>query len=172
VDCGFTIDINSSDINSYQLASDKLYVIFPKGHPLEDKTDFDPADISDYPFILLNEGSEQFILDYIIERNIDLNLVCRVVDDYAVSAMVESGMGISIVPELFLYISPYAIGSRLLDNDFCRPICISWKRDSKMSPITKAFIDHVRKWADENQDAVANARRDRLIVPGDETVKL
>ena len=172
VDCGFTIDINSSDIESYQLTSDKLYVIFPQGHPLEEKKDFVPADIAEYPLIFLNEGSEQFILDYIIRHDIDLNIVCRVVDDYAVSAMVESGIGISIVPELFLYRSPYAIGSRVLDEEFYRPICISCRRNYKLSPITEAFIEHVRKWAADNPDAVEKERKQRLIIPGDNTVKL
>lgn len=172
VDCGFTIDINSSDVESYRLTSDKLYVIFPKGHPLESKEDFVPEDILDYPFILLNEGSEQFILDYLLERSIDPDVACRVVDDYAVSAMVESGIGISVVPELFLYRSPYAIGSRVLDEDFSRPICISYRRNYKLSPITEVFIDHVRKWAADNQDAVEQERKKRLIIPGDDTVKL
>ena len=172
VDCGFTLDINSTDIESYQLTSDKLYEIFPKGHPLEEKEDFVPADIAEYPLIFLNEGSEQFILDYILRHDIDLNIVCRVVDDYAVSAMVESGIGISIVPELFLYRSPYAIGSRVLDDDFYRPICISYKRNYNLSPITEAFIEHVRNWAKENSDAVEKERKMRLIIPGDETVKL
>ena len=172
VDCGFSMDISSGDVESFKLTSDMLYVIFPKNHPFGTKEDFTASDISDYPFILLNEGSERFILDYLVKKNIDLNIVCRVVDDYAVSAMVESGIGISVVPELFLYRSPYAIGSRVLDEDFHRPICISFRRDYKLSPIVEAFIDHVRQWALENQDAVEKERKMRLIIPGDETVKL
>lgn len=172
VDCGFTIDIDSSDIESYRISSDKLYVIFPKGHPLEKKRSFKPIDIENYPFIMLNEGSEQFILNYMVDHNIDLNITCRVIDDYAVCAMVESGIGISVVPELFLYRSPYAIGSRVLDENFHRPICISNRRDYMSSPITESFIEHVRKWAGDNRDAVVTERKNRLIIEGDDTVKM
>lgn len=171
VDCGFTLDINSADIESYHLTDDKLFLIFPKDHPFERKKDFLLSDLENYPYICLCEGSEQFILDYIVEHNVDLNIVCRVVDDYAVSAMVESGIGISIVPELFLYRSPYAIGSRVLDENFHRPICISCRRDYKLSPITEAFIEHVRKWARDNPNVLEEERSQRLIIPGDETMK-
>lgn len=172
VDCGFTIGTNTAGIECSQISSDKLYVIFPKGHPLERKRSFRPADVADYPFIMLNEGSEQFILDYVVQHNIDLDIVCRVVDDYAVCAMVESGIGISIVPELFLYRSPYAIGSRILDEYFYRPICISYREDYNFSPTIEAFINHVKKWAVDNPDAVEKERERRLIIPGDDTVKL
>ncbi len=171
VDCGFTIDIANEEIESYRLTSDRLYVIFPHGHPIGTKNDFHPRDIEKYPSIVLNEGSEKFIFEYLKSHNIELNVICRVVDDYAVSAMVESGLGISVVPELFLYRSPYAIGSRCLDENFYRPICISYRKTGDASPLTTSFINHVKEWASNNKNVIENERRERLIIQGDNTVK-
>ena len=83
-------------------------------------------------------------------------------DDFAVVAMVESGMGISIVPELFLSRVPYDVGSRCLDENFYRHIYISYKSNYKISPIIDAFITHVKKWILDNKHIV-----DRLKVLGD-----
>ncbi len=163
IDCGFTIKAESyEDLESELVTKDKLYLIYPQDHPLAYEETLDLHSLSQYPFISLNEGSEEFIMNYIRRHDIEFRSICRVMDDFAVVAMVESGMGISIVPELFLSRVPYDVGSRCLDENFYRHIYISYKSNYKISPIIDAFITHVKKWILDNKHIV-----DRLKVLGD-----
>lgn len=155
IDCGFTIKEEPyEDLESQLITKDKLYLIYPQNHPLAQEETLDLYSLSKYPFISLNEGSEEFVMNYIRSHDIEFRSICRVMDDFAVVAMVESGIGISIVPELFLSRVPYDVGSRCLDENFYRYIYISYKKNCRLSPITNAFIAHVKKWVLENKDIV------------------
>lgn len=159
IDCGFTIGAEAyEDLESQLISKDKLYLIYPKEHPLAYEETLDWQSLKKYPFISLNEGSEEFVMNYIKSHNIEFRSICKVMDDYAVVAMVESGMGISIVPGLFLSRVPYDVGSRCLDENFYRHIYISYKNNYKLSPLTDAFITHVKKWVLDNQDIVDGQR--------------
>ncbi len=162
IDCGFTIKAEPyEDLESELVTKDKLYLIYPQDHPLMYEEALDMQSLSQYPFISLNEGSEEFIMNYIRSRDIEFRSICRVMDDFAVVAMVESGMGISIVPELFLSRVPYDVGSRCLDENFYRYIYISYRGNYKLSPMIDAFVTHVKRWVLENKHIV-----DRQKTPG------
>ena len=162
IDCGFTIKAEPyEDLESELVTKDKLYLIYPQDHPLMYEEALDMQSLRQYPFISLNEGSEEFIMNYIRSRDIEFRSICRVMDDFAVVAMVESGMGISIVPELFLSRVPYDVGSRCLDENFYRYIYISYRGNYKLSPMIDAFVTHVKRWVLENKHIV-----DRQKTPG------
>lgn len=163
IDCGFTIGAEAcEDIESQLITKDRLYLIYPKDHPLAKEETLNLHSLDKYPFILLNEGSERFVMDYIKSHDIEFRSICRVMDDFAVVAMVESGMGISIVPELFLSRMPYDVGSRCLDENFYRYIYISYKNNYKLSPLTNAFITHVKKWVLDNKDIVERQNSEEI----------
>ena len=109
VDCGFTRTPTCPDFDTEFLEQDRLLAIFPENHPLTKLDKVPLAALCEEPFMLLEKGAKAEISE-VFERN---GLTPRVHfttwDDYAVMAMVESGLGISMLPELILKRMQYKI---------------------------------------------------------------
>lgn len=65
-------------------------------------------------------------------------------DDYAIISMVESGLGISILPELVLHRTPYKIVKKELDIPAYRKLGIVLKYIRHASPAAKCFLDFLK----------------------------
>lgn len=66
-------------------------------------------------------------------------------DDYAVMAMVEQGLGMSILPELLLKRTPYKLQKKELDPPLYREICLAYKKDQTLPPAARRFLHFVRE---------------------------
>ena len=71
-------------------------------------------------------------------------------DDYAVIAMVASGLGISILPELVLRRTPYEVVVKPLDPPQFRELGLAVRSLREVSPVTARFLPHVQAWLKEN----------------------
>lgn len=150
VDCGFTIAHNRSEIQNILLTEDRLMVLLPQGHLLEAQKTISPESIIREPFILVEEGKERIVKKFFDDRKYRLNVRYTAVDDHAIIAMVESGLGISVLPELLLYRSHSDVIIRPLETTFRRKLSLSYKKGYDLSPATKCFIAHVQSWVAEN----------------------
>ena len=65
-------------------------------------------------------------------------------DDYAIMSMVESGLGISILPELILRRIPYKIIAKELDVPAYRNIGIALRSSKNASLAVKRFLDYLK----------------------------
>lgn len=77
------------------------------------------------------------------------NLQYRVNDDYAAIAMVENGLGVSVLTELVLQRTPYGVAVKPLDPPQFRDIGLAVRSRRSASPATARFLDHVERWATE-----------------------
>jgi len=64
-------------------------------------------------------------------------------DDYAVMSMVESGLGISVLPNLILKRIPYRILAKGLDVPAYRDIALALRNRKTASPAVKRFIEYL-----------------------------
>ena len=64
-------------------------------------------------------------------------------DDYAIMSMVESGLGVSILPELILRRVPYHIVIKELDVPAYRTIALSIRDRQTASLAVKRFVDYL-----------------------------
>ena len=64
-------------------------------------------------------------------------------DDYAIMSMVESGLGISILPKLILRRIPYHVVIKELDVPASRRICLALKDKRSASVAVKRFLDYL-----------------------------
>lgn len=143
VDCGFVRIPTSGEFDLIPMEQDRLLAILPENHRL---TKYDRVPISELcnePFMLLEKGAKAEISE-VFERN---GLVPRVHfttwDDYAIMSMVESGLGISMLPELILKQKPYRIVAKELDVPAYRNIVLAL-RDQKSAPLAvKKFIEYL-----------------------------
>ena len=65
-------------------------------------------------------------------------------DDYAIMSMVESGLGVSILPELILQRVPYRICVRELDVPAYRRIGLALRDRESASLAVKCFLEYLK----------------------------
>ena len=64
-------------------------------------------------------------------------------EDFAIMAMVEKGMGISILPDLILQRVPYKIEIRPLKEPYYRSIGLAMKNRKNLTPAVQKFIEYL-----------------------------
>ncbi len=144
VDCGFLRLPATPDFETIFLERDNLLAVLPENHKLIQCDKVSIADLCDEPFMLLEKGAKAEVSE-IFEKN---GLVPRVRfttwDDYAIMSMVESGLGIAILPELILRRVPYRIVAKELDVPAYRNIGLALREKKTSSLAVKRFIDYLK----------------------------
>lgn len=148
-DCGFLRLPARAGLEGIFLEQDRLMVILPEQHPLADCEFFPINKLSKEPFILLEEGAENEITAIFESNHMKPNVRFTARDDYAIISMVESGLGISILPELVLHRTPYKIVKKELDTPAYRKLGIVLKNIQHASPSMKRFLQHLQSWEEK-----------------------
>ena len=65
-------------------------------------------------------------------------------DDYAIMAMVESGLGVSMLTEMILKRTPYKIVAKELDVPAYRETALALRDESTASLAVKKFIGYLQ----------------------------
>lgn len=115
VDCGFLRLPANAELETSFLEQDKLLAVLPVTHPLADCDRFPVNALCDYPFMLLEKGAKAEISEIFEKCGLTPKIHFTTWDDYAIMSMVESGLGISILPQLILQRIPYRIVTKELD---------------------------------------------------------
>ena len=118
--------------------------IIPENHPLKDCDRFPVAALCDEPFMLLEKGAKAEISEIFERNNLTPNVKFTTWDDYAVMSMVESGLGIAILPELILKRVPYRIIAKELDVPAYRNIGLALRDKKTASLAVKRFIEYLQ----------------------------
>ncbi|PQP85484.1 LysR family transcriptional regulator [Paenibacillus sp. AR247] len=144
VDCGFLRLPTQSKLDTIFLEQDKLLVILPENHPLADCDRFPVKALGEDPFMLLEKGAKAEISEIFERCKITPKVQFTTWDDYAIMSMVESGLGISMLPELILKRIPYRIIVKELEVPAYRKIGLAM-RDKEFAPLAvKRFIDFLK----------------------------
>ena len=144
VDCGFLRLPTHPDFETIFLEKDKLMAIIPENHPLKDCDRFPVAALCDEPFMLLEKGAKAEISEIFECNNLTPNVKFTTWDDYAVMSMVESGLGIAILPELILKRVPYRILAKELNVPAYRNIGLALRNKKTASLAVKRFIEYLQ----------------------------
>lgn len=144
VDCGFIRLPADSELETIFLEQDTFQAVLPENHHL---AECDPLPISALcqgPFILLEKGTNAEVSEIFHQCGLLPKVHLTLWDDYAIMSMVESGLGVSILPRLILKRVPYRILIRDLDIPAFRNIGFAL-RDKKTSSIAvKRFIEYLQ----------------------------
>lgn len=143
VDFGFLRLPANPELDTIFLEQDELFVIMPENHPLAVRDSFPLSALCDYPFMLLEKGAKSDISEMIQQCGLQLNIHFTTWDDYAIMSMVESGLGISILPGLILRRTPYRILAKSLEIPVYRKIGLVMKSKKTASLAVKRFLEYI-----------------------------
>lgn len=144
VDCGFLRLPTYSELETIFLEQDRLMAILPENHVLAQLDKVPIKKLCDEPFMLLEKGSKAEISSIFERSNLTPKIHFTTWDDYAIMSMVESALGVSILPELILKRSPYHIVARELDVPAYRNIGLVMRDKNTASLAVKKFIQYLK----------------------------
>ena len=146
VDCGFIQLPSQNGLDTIFLKTDRVVAIMPEEHPLSVMNSVPMESLLQYPFIMYEKETTGGIKEMINSYPIKANTQFVAEDDHAIIAMVESGLGLSAIPELVLQRSPYRIAARELEPPIHRDLGVAFKPDTTLSIAAKQFLFHVQQW--------------------------
>ena len=149
VDLGFVTLPNQLDCECITLMEDKLLAILPNDHKFASYPKFPLVECETEAFITLLETSNHDARRALDAAGIKPNIKFSTKDDYAIIAMVEQGLGISIMPELLLKGRHDDLKIKELVPPSNRTIGLAIPETSKQSPATQKFADYIVKWVTE-----------------------
>ncbi len=143
VDCGFLRLPTAGEFKTIFLEQDPLMAVLPEDHPLADRPHFPIQAFSDYPFMMLQKGARADVSELFEQCGISPAVQFTTWDDYAIMSMVESGLGISILPSLILRRNPYRIVTMELEIPAYRKIGLALRDKKEASLAVKRFLEYL-----------------------------
>lgn len=133
-----------------KLKQDNLLAVLPKGHPLSHLDRCPITSFQGEPFLSLLEQSDGDARRTLEAAGVtpDIRLCSK--DDYSIIAMIENGMGVSIMPELLLRGRDSGVVTKPLDPAASRTIALAIPAGDKAGPATRAFAEHAAQWVIHN----------------------
>ena len=143
VDCGFLRLPTLPQFDTIFLKKDEYKVVLPAGHCLTEKETIAIEDLNGLPFLLLEHGGKTEVSDLLECSHVQPDIRFTTWEDFAIMAMVEKKMGVSILPDMILQRIPYRIEIRSLQKPYYRTIGLAIKSQKHMTPAAKKFIDYL-----------------------------
>lgn len=139
VDIGF-LTCPCEGLETVSLVTDELVALLPAGHPLTNQPQLTLEQLASEPFIMPKAGCEQLLKAAFHAAKITPDIQFEVADNATILSMVQSGIGISIVPRLILPDESTRLGIVPLANPLHREIGLAFRSLDSAAPATLAFI--------------------------------
>jgi len=144
-----SLPINDPAFETQTLFTEDLLVALPPGHPFATRRTLRAADLETERFILMKEGhclGDQ-VLSFCSRREISPRVSCRSAQIETVQALVEAGLGISLVPAMACREGrePGPIYRRLDRPRPTRTIVALWPKQRPPNRAAAEFLRHLKK---------------------------
>ncbi|KOP68660.1 LysR family transcriptional regulator [Bacillus sp. FJAT-18019] len=146
IDCGFLSLPTWDTFDAIPLHQDPLLVLLPLDHPLSSEDSITLSQIENEPFIMPTKGSDYDVNRLLEKARTKADIKYTLGDDYAIMAMVEKGLGISILPELVLRGQQRNIRLIELKEKSYRLLGIAISSMREVSPATQRFLNYVKSY--------------------------
>ena len=150
VDLGFVTLPAPAGMRTIPLAEDPLVAILPRDHRLARLEQIPIEELGQDPFISLLQSSDHDIHRALDNAGVPPNIKFTTKDDYAILAMVEQGLGISIVPQLLIRGRGQNLAVRPLVPQASRTIALAIPEGEAL-PVVNAFAQTAVEWLKSNQ---------------------
>ena len=146
IDIGFVNVPCALDCECIPLMEDRLLAILPPDSRFASYPKFPLVECETEPFISLLKSSDHDARRALEAAGVKPNVRFYTKDDYAIIAMVEQGLGMSIMPELLLKGRQYDLQILPLVPEAKRTIGLGIAAGSKAGPATRRFADYVVRY--------------------------
>ena len=143
VDCGFLRLPTLQEFETRDLIKDEYKVVLPIGHPLAEQEAIEIEQLNGLPFLLLEHGGKTEVSDLLETYQVKPDVAFTTWEDFAIMAMVERGLGISILPGMILRRIPYKLEIRPLTQPFYRNIGLVVKNKKRLTPAAQKFVEYL-----------------------------
>ena len=151
VDLGFVTVPNGLECECITLMEDRLLAIIPKDSRFASYPRFPLVECETESFISLLESSDHDARRALEAAGVKPNVRFYTKDDYAIIAMVEQGLGMSIMPELLLKGRHDELLTLPLVPEAKRTIGVAVAAGDKAGPATRKFVDYVVRYVRAQQ---------------------
>ena len=138
------------------LLEDRLLAVVPVDHRLASLPRFPIKEVENEPFISLLETSDHDARRALEAAGVKPNIRYTTKDDYAIIAMVEQGLGVSIMPELLLSGRSDNVRIMELTPPASRTIGLCLPDADRAGPATARFAQCVSDWVRERYSRIQN----------------
>lgn len=146
IDLGFITLPTRKSFHVVPLKRDRMMCIFPAGHRFEHQTAIRPDQLIDEPFIIPVSGCDSDIQRIFAQNQLKPKVKYDIEGDQAIIAMVQCGLGISILPEMNVSELPDNVCYRPLEGEYCRSIGIAIALYDSASPAAKKVFTLITQW--------------------------
>lgn len=146
VDIGFVNMPCKLECETIALMEDRLLAILPLNSRFASYPRFPLVECETEPFISLLESSDHDARRALEAAGVKPNVRFYTKDDYAILAMVEQGLGMSIMPELLLKGRQYHLHMMPLIPEAKRTIGLAVAAGDKAGPATRRFVDYIIRY--------------------------
>lgn len=151
VDFGFVSLPTSKAFEAIPLKKDRMLCILPQEHPLGQHNVISFDQIKEEPFIMPKWGFDNDVTRTLKEHKVNPRVKYEVEGDQAIIAMVQNGLGISILPEMVLFRVPKTVRVIKLAGHHYRTIGIAVHSLKNMSPAAQKFRECIQSWLMEEK---------------------
>ena len=157
IDIGFVNVPCAISCEIIPLMEDRLLAILPEGSRFASYPKFPLIECETEPFISLLQSSDHDARRALEAAGVHPNVRFYTKDDYAILAMVEQGLGMSIMPELLLKGRHDRLQILPLIPEARRTIGIAIAAGAKAGPATRRFADYVMRYVRSSTQNVKNS---------------
>ena len=129
-----------------------MVAVVPADHPLAAEEKIAIDDLVKYDYIKLNDSSfsdVSEIAEVFNKHKVKPNVRFAEMNDYAVVAMVEKGLGVTLLPQMIVEKTSRNIAIRPLVSGEQRTLGIAVKNQNHLTASTKEFIKYTQEWVSE-----------------------
>ena len=147
IDFGFLSWQRDQNFKFFSLARDPLCAVIPldQNLPPEYEDGFPAEAFADYPFIASEKGVDDDVSTFLTQTSVEpmTSFICH--DDHTILSMVEKGLGISLLPSMFVLSNRSKLKVIPVKPCTIRTLGIGYLSEQTLSVSAKAFINLTKK---------------------------
>lgn len=143
VDCGFLRLPAGDALETLLIVREEFLAVFPASRDLPEGS-FAFGSVPEENYILRPDTLDGELSKIFKKAACRPKITYSAKDDYAVMAMVEQGLGMSILPELLMKDTAHQLQKRTLDPPLYREIGLAYRNAHNLSPVARQFIRYVK----------------------------
>ena len=144
VDFGFLSTSSARDLGIEPFYRDPLLCIVPKDYEKKEDTPvMTTGEMAKLQFVVQRESTDADIQKYLKDNHLDIQTRYHVVDDLSTVALVASGFGICIMPELTMNGIPYEVRRYRMEPEAFRTIGLAALNPELMAPAVRTLYHYI-----------------------------